>query len=82
MSDEHKLTEFIPGACFGYYDEKFEECLACKAKDSCQTATNSENRDEIRKIAKTDPDLVYRLIRKYRPKKEESDESFQKQELF
>jgi hypothetical protein len=46
-------TNFIPYSCFGYYDETFIECSKkCKYADSCKNATESDEKEEVRKIFK------------------------------
>lgn len=43
-------TIFIPYSCFGYYDEKFDECMKkCKFRKACRNATESDECEEDRK---------------------------------
>lgn len=61
-----KKTNFIPFACFGYYDDNFEECKNCKKVSSCQKATNSPNYEEVRKIFKYKVSQIEELCEKWR----------------
>ena len=58
--------EVVDGACFGYYDETFDECLACRAGTSCKKATVSPEVDEVRKSVKNDPAQIDRLEEQYK----------------
>ena len=63
-------TIFIPHSCFGYYDEKFEECSKkCKLHEECKNATESDERDEVRKIYKYKKSQIDELVKKFRKEK-------------
>lgn len=64
-----KKTNFIPFACFGYYDANFEECLNCKKSISCNNATNSTEYEEVRKIFKYKVSQIEELDKKWKNKK-------------
>ena len=36
-----RITNFIPGSCFGYNDESNKVCKKCKLFDSCRNASTS-----------------------------------------
>lgn len=48
-----RITNFIPGSCFGYCNESNKECNKCKLFESCKNATSSNEVEEVRKIFKT-----------------------------
>lgn len=59
-------TIFIPFSCFGYYDEKFEECTRkCRHCDACRNATNSDQRDEVRGIYKYKMSQIEELVERF-----------------
>lgn len=60
-------TIFIPFSCFGYHDEKFEECSKkCKYRDECRNATESDEVEEVRSIYKYKLSQIEELARKFR----------------
>ena len=62
-------TIFIPHSCFGYYDEKFEECThKCRICDACRNATESDEVDEVRRIYKYKSSQIDELVKKYNQK--------------
>lgn len=64
-------TIFIPYSCFGYYDEKFDECLKkCKFRNACRNATESDECEEVRKIYKYKTSQIDELVRKFNGKKQ------------
>ena len=63
-------TIFIPHSCFGYYDEKFEECThKCRICRACRNATESDEVEEVRKIYKYKSSQIDELVKKYNKKK-------------
>lgn len=64
-----KKTNFIPFACFGYYDETFEECVECKKSVPCKNATESQEYEEVRKIFKYKISQIEELSKKWHRKK-------------
>lgn len=63
-------TIFIPHSCFGYYDEKFNECTKkCKISESCKNATNSTEYEDVRKIYKYMNKQIDELVQKFKDKK-------------
>ena len=60
-----KKTEFVPGACIGYYDESFKECLGCACRQVCYNITKSADCGNIREIPKTSSNIVEETLRKY-----------------
>ncbi len=63
-------TIFIPHSCFGYYDEKFEECSKkCKINAECRRATESDECDEIRKIYKYKTSQIDELVKRFKDEK-------------
>lgn len=62
-------TVFIPHSCFGYYDEKFNECIKkCKIALSCKNATESPECQEVRKIYKFKVSQIEQLEKKWQKK--------------
>ena len=62
-------TIFIPRSCFGYYDEKFEECSKkCRLHEECKNATESDECDEVRKIYKYKKSQIDELVKKFKSK--------------
>lgn len=59
---EKKKTEVIDGACFGYYDEEFKECLVCKISKACSKATSSDRRDDVVKSPKNSDEELKKLV--------------------
>ena len=59
-----KKTEIVPGACLGYYDESFKECLGCACRQVCYNITKSSNCGNIREIPKTNSAIVDEIIQK------------------
>lgn len=57
-----KKTNFIPYACFGYYDNKFNECINCKHGKACNKASTSDNYEEIRKMYKFKTSQIKTLV--------------------
>ena len=64
-----KKTNFIPYACFGYYDKQFAECGACKHKKPCRNATNSDKFEQVRKIFKYKNSQIDELVKEWTNKK-------------
>ena len=63
-------TIFIPHSCFGYYDEKFEECSKkCKLRKECKNATESDKIEEVRRIYKYKTSQIDELVEKFRNEK-------------
>ncbi len=66
-------TTFIPYSCFGYYDEKFEECTKkCKYCSACRNATESPECEDVRRIYKYKLSQIEELVEKWKkipPKK-------------
>lgn len=62
------MTHFIQGACFGYYDQKFEQCVNCKYNKSCNNATNSKEVNSIRKVFKYKSRIIKQFVQKYSQK--------------
>lgn len=60
-----KKTEFVDGACFGYYDETFEECLKCRGREQCRKATKSPDAQNVKAVTKNSRDIVSELLRKW-----------------
>ena len=59
-------TTFIQYSCFGYYDEKFDECLKkCRHSKACKKATKSDDCEEVRKIFKYKKSQINELVEKY-----------------
>lgn len=80
-----KRFNFIAGACFGYFDQTFPECVKCKFAEPCYNATHSEKVQEIRSIPKTDVGKVRKLVHQFEPKDRKPSKAvpeFKKQELF
>lgn len=62
-------TIFIPHSCFGYYDEKFEECSKkCKLHGECKIATESNEVEEVRRIYKYKKSQIDELVKKFKAK--------------
>lgn len=61
-----KITSFISGACFGYYDMEQKSCKKCKYSKSCEKATKSKEVFEVRKIFKTRTTIIEQLNEKYK----------------
>lgn len=62
-------TIFIPFSCFGYYDQKFEECTGkCRHCEECRRATESDQRDEVRSIYKYKSSQIDELVERFRAK--------------
>lgn len=61
-----KITNFIPGSCFGYYDKLQKNCKKCKYNIGCKNATLSQQVDKIRKIFKTKNSIIEQLNNKYK----------------
>ena len=79
-----KKTNIISGACFGYFDDSFADCLKCKIAESCYQATHSDKVMEVRAIPKTIHTQVDSLVKEWKPKGPVPVEvpNFQEQELF
>lgn len=59
-------TIFIPYSCFGYYDDKFEECTKkCKICRACRNATESDEVEEVRKIYKYKSSQIQELVDRF-----------------
>ena len=62
-------TIFIPYSCFGYYDEKFDECARkCRICRECRKATESDECEEVRKIYKYKSSQIDELVKRFRDK--------------
>ena len=61
-----KRTEFVNGACFGYYDSTFEECCSCRGREQCRKATESSEADEVRRVRKDSSETVRELLEKWK----------------
>jgi len=62
-------TIFIPHSCFGYYDEKFDECVKkCRISRECRNATESDECEEVRKIYKYKSSQIDELVKRFRDK--------------
>lgn len=59
-------TNFIPFSCFGYYDNKFTECLQCKHCKPCKKATDSNQYEEVRKVYKYKSSQIKELVEKWK----------------
>lgn len=60
------ITNFIPHSCFGYYDEKFDECTKkCKVSNACKKATESDEYNEVRKVYKFKTSQINELVKKF-----------------
>ena len=59
------LYDVVEGACFGYYDGTFDECLNCKLSRQCKRAAESDEAEDVRRIPKTDTEVVSRLAERY-----------------
>lgn len=57
---------FIPFSCFGYCDEKFNECIKCKHCAACSKATKSNEYEEVRKIFKFKKSQIDELVEKWK----------------
>ena len=64
-----RKTNFIPFACFGYFDENYDECKNCKKSVSCNNETNSTEYEEVRKIFKYKVSQIEELDKKWKNKK-------------
>lgn len=64
-------TFFIPYSCFGYYDDKFDECTRkCKYCQQCKNATTSPEYEEVRKQYKFTSRQILELVEKYTVKED------------
>lgn len=60
-----KVTNFISGACFGYFNENDKSCMKCKLRKGCSKASSSKEVNEVRKIFKITNKVVDELNKKY-----------------
>lgn len=61
-----KITNFIVGSCFGYYDQKQKSCTKCKYKVGCENASKSKQVNEIKKIFKVKKSIIQQLNERYK----------------
>lgn len=59
---ERKKTEVVDGACFGYHDPEFKECLSCKISRACAKATASDRREEVLRAPRDSDEDVRKLV--------------------
>ena len=59
-------TVFIQHSCFGYFDEKFDECARkCRVSNACRLATASPEAEEIRAVYKYKHSQIDEIVEKY-----------------
>ena len=60
-----KGYEVIDGACFGYYDETFNECLACDYREACGKCAESPEAQEVRRSIRNDPARLAEAVKRF-----------------